>query len=39
MQIKKALITGLRILAVCLLFTPCMAIGVSLSGLTSTVTV
>jgi hypothetical protein len=34
MQIKRALITGLRILAVCLLFALCMAVGVSLSGLT-----
>ena len=34
MSIKKALVTGLRILAVCLLFTVCMAIGLSLSGMT-----
>lgn len=37
MQIKKALVTGLRILAVCLLFTLCMAVGVFLSGLTRVV--
>lgn len=34
MQIKKVLLTGLRILAVCLLFALCMAVGASLSGLT-----
>ena len=34
MQIKNALVIGLRALAVCLLFTACMAVGVSLSGLT-----
>ena len=34
MQIKKALVTCLRILAVCVLFTVCMAIGLMLSGLT-----
>jgi hypothetical protein len=34
MQIKKALITGLRIVAVCLLFVFCMAVGLSLSGIT-----
>jgi len=33
MQIKKVLVTGLRILAVCLLFTVCMAVGLFLSGL------
>jgi hypothetical protein len=36
MQIKKALVTGLRILAVCLLFTVCMAVGLTLSGLART---
>ncbi len=33
MPIKKVAGTGLKILAVCLLFTVCMAVGVSLSGL------
>lgn len=33
MKIKKALVIGLKILAVCLLFTVCMAVGLSLSGL------
>jgi hypothetical protein len=32
-QIKKAFVVGLRTLAVCLLFTACMAVGVALSGL------
>ena len=34
MQLKKALITGFRVVVVCMLFVVCMAIGVSLSGLT-----
>ena len=33
MQIKKVLVTGFRILAVCLLFAVCMAVGGALSGL------
>ncbi len=33
MQIKKVLLTGLRILGVCLLFAACMAVGAALSGL------
>ena len=32
-QFKKAFLVGLRTLAVCLLFTVCMAVGVTLSGL------
>src|ERR1700681_1322428 len=32
-QIKKAFVVCLRTLAVCLLFTACMAVGVALSGL------
>ena len=33
MQIKKVLLTGLRILGVCLLFAVCIVIGGALSGL------
>src|SRR6201981_38923 len=33
MQIKNALLTGLRVCAVCLLFDFCMAAGAALSGL------
>ncbi len=33
MQTKKVVTTGLKILAVCLLFTVCMSVGVFLSGL------
>jgi len=36
MQIKKDLVIGLKVLAVCLLFTVCMAVGMALSGLTHT---
>ena len=32
-QIKKAFVIGLRTLAVCLLFTVCMAVGLALSGM------
>ncbi|MGB7848672.1 MAG: hypothetical protein WBL63_23880 [Candidatus Acidiferrum sp.] len=34
MQIKKVLITGFKIVAVCLLFVFCMAVGLTLSGIT-----
>jgi len=36
MQIKKDLVIGLRVLAVCVLFIVCMAVGLALSGLSHT---